>query len=403
MARSSKRGRKIIVGKDHATLFVRHTKDCPKRTDNSGTVECKCVRSVKFTDGSQLSTHQWSWAKAEEVARRMLADRAGVDPTTIKPAGYPVERAIDEWIAEREADGVRYNAKAKLIGRKLLDWCKKNNIEHLSQITKQALRVWRTTGWKYRTGDSTSTKVHWSMLRSFFSWCVEGDLLEGNPCPKFKGKIKPQQVVPLTPQQMDALEAAVAKMQSPGWTDERRLRMRALILVMRWSGMAINDAVCLERSSGGITRLIGPVIHGQRHKTSKKFSVPLPGWLVDLLKALPVAHPKYYFWHKRPDGREVLRTSMVTQFGDWFGEMFKLAGIKGHSHQFRHSFATYHLSRGVSVERVAEWMGDSVAEVLRTYGHWIPARQELSEQAMRDSWAKMGLDAAGNPVSTAVQ
>jgi hypothetical protein len=53
--------------------------------------------------------------------------------------------------------------------------------------------------------------------------------------------------VPLTPPQMDALFAAVERIK--GWDDQRRSKIRALILLMRWSGMAINDAVCLLRQS----------------------------------------------------------------------------------------------------------------------------------------------------------
>ena len=313
----------------------------------------------------------------------------------MKFGAYSVEKAIDEWIAERERDGIRNNTKAKYLSAKLLGWCQRNGIEFLHQIQKQALRKWRTEEWAYRAGNSASLKVHWSVLNSFFNWCVDGDLLESNPCPKRKGKITKPDVVSLTPQEMDALEAAVEKVQTPGWTDERRLKMGVLILIMRWTGMAICDAVHLERTAHGI-HLEDNTVHGKRRKTGKRFSVSIPEWLVSRVKMLPLTHPRYFFWHRRKDGTELRGT--VQLFGGWFSDVFKMAGIEGHSHQLRHSFATYHLSRGVPVERVAEWMGDSPAEVLRTYGHWIPARQELSDQAMRDSWARMGLDARGNPI-----
>jgi integrase len=390
------RGRKLQMGEIHVTLYVRHSKKCSERKDNSGTVGCKCIRWVQYKDGKRESTSQWTWGTAEEEARRLITKRTGIAAEPGKTGNYSVKKAIDEWIAEREQDGIRNNAKAKYLTAKLLSWCQRNGIEYLNQIKKQGLRVWRTKEWRYRTGDSNSLKVHWSILNTFFNWCVEGDLIESNICPKRKGKIERKEVVPLNPQQMDALETAVEKMRTPGWTDERRLKMRVLILLMRWSGMAIHDAVHLERDADAVTRLIGKTVHGKRSKTKKKFSVTIPDSIVNLLQSLPHDHPRYFFWHKRGDGSEL--RSMVQMFGGWYGDVFKMAGIKGHSHQVRHSFATYHLSRGASVERVAEWMGDSVAEVLRTYGHWIPERQEQSDQAMRDSWAKMGLDAVGNPI-----
>jgi hypothetical protein len=38
------RGRKLQVGEINVTLYVRHSKKCSERKDNSGTVECKCLR-----------------------------------------------------------------------------------------------------------------------------------------------------------------------------------------------------------------------------------------------------------------------------------------------------------------------------------------------------------------------
>jgi integrase/recombinase XerD len=389
----SMRGRKIVVGETSVTLYARHKKTCPEKADNSGTVNCKCIRWMQHKDGKRQSTGQWVWTKAEEEARRLIAQREGVVASPPKVGTYSIERAIDEWVAERDSEGL-HNAKAIHIGKKLLAWCRESGIENLGQIQKQALRVWRTEKWKYRTGDSCSLKCHWSVLSSFFNWCVDGDLLEANPCPRWKGRIKQRRVVPLTPAQIDATEAAVEKMQAHGWTDERRLKMRTLIQLMRWSGMAIRDAVCLPRAD-----VWGQLIKSERHKTGKRFSVPLPEWLVNLLVALPNDDPGYFFWFRCTDGRNQKENSIVALYGNWFKQVFEAAGIRGHSHQLRHSFATHHLARGVRVERVAEWMGDSPAEVRRTYEHWVDERTEMSEQAMRESWAAMGLDSVGNPIT----
>jgi integrase len=145
--------------------------------------------------------------------------------------------------------------------------------------------------------------------------------------------------------------------------------------------------------------LSGLVIDSQRHKTKKHFSVPIPRWVADLLELLPNDDPNYFFWHRRSDGTALQRESIAGEYGIYFRKAFAEAGIVGgHSHQLRHSFATYHLAHKVPVEQVAEWMGDSQAEVLRTYAHWIPERREVSMQAMQDSYAVMGLDEVGNPL-----
>lgn len=38
------RGRKLQVGEIDVTLHVRRRKNCSERKDNSGTVECECLR-----------------------------------------------------------------------------------------------------------------------------------------------------------------------------------------------------------------------------------------------------------------------------------------------------------------------------------------------------------------------
>jgi hypothetical protein len=71
------RGRKLQVGEIHATLYVRRSKKCSEREDNSGTVGCKCIRWIQFSDGKRESTSQWTWAKAEEEVWRLISERTG--------------------------------------------------------------------------------------------------------------------------------------------------------------------------------------------------------------------------------------------------------------------------------------------------------------------------------------
>ncbi|HYW40455.1 MAG TPA: hypothetical protein VE957_20300 [Terriglobales bacterium] len=98
------RGRKIKVGETSVTLYARHNKGCAKRDDNSGTVDCKCIRWIQHKDGKRESTSQWTWTKAEEEARRIVG---GMVNTPEKFGAYGVEKALDEWIAERDQDGLQ--------------------------------------------------------------------------------------------------------------------------------------------------------------------------------------------------------------------------------------------------------------------------------------------------------
>jgi integrase/recombinase XerD len=384
------RGRRVESGEGSVIVFARHTKTCPQRADTSGTVDCQCIRWMQFPSGRRKSTKAWTWARAEDAARRELGG-VNVPKST---AGITVEKAIEDWLQERDSSKI-HNVKARYLTAKLLAWCRRNDIERLNQIEKHALSMWRNQEWKYSKGDSTSLKVHWSVIGSFFAWCSEEDLISANPCPKLKKdfKKKKKKVRPFEPQEIDQLLAAAMSMK--GWSEEKRIKMRAMILLMRWSGMAINDAVCFLRSN-----LKGQHIHNQRHKTEKEFFVPIPQWVADLLRAVHNDDPEYFFWHLHRSGsKRVRRASIVSIFGEQFRDVCQAAGIVGHSHMLRHSFASYHIANGISIDRVAEWLGHDPAETKKTYSHWVPERNEMSIAAMRESWAKMGLDSVGNPIA----
>lgn len=69
---------------------------------------------------------------------------------------------------------------------------------------------------------------------------------------------------------------------------------------------------------------------------------------------------------------------------DSFHAMFKRAGIPGHSHQLRHTFAVDLLQRGVSLENVSSLLGHKMTQ--KYYSAFTPARRDALEQAVRDSW-----------------
>jgi integrase len=177
------------------------------------------------------------------------------------------------------------------------------------------------------------------------------------------------------------------------WNTEPRsqaTRVRTLILLMRWSGMAISDAVSLERNR--LTE--NDEIFLRRAKTGQPVYVPIPPDVAEALRNIPpgpVPNPRYFFW----TGNGLLKSAAA----DWqrsMAHVFKIANIKHedgtpkrcHPHMFRDTFAIECLLAGVDLKEVSELLGHGSIKITEMhYLPWVKARQDRLSESVRKSWA----------------
>jgi integrase len=102
----------------------------------------------------------------------------------------------------------------------------------------------------------------------------------------------------------------------------------------------------------------------------------------------------YYFW-----SGESKPKSAVGNYQRALKTLFELAKTpRVHTHMFRHTFATEMLMAGNSLETVAQLLGHSNTEVTeKSYSHWVKGRQEKLEEAVKNSWARLGTQATSEP------
>ena len=153
-------------------------------------------------------------------------------------------------------------------------------------------------------------------------------------------------------------------------------RVRAMVLLLRYSGLRISDAVALRRE-----RVQGDRIFLYQQKTGTPVCVPVPDFVIRALNSLP--RREYVF----SSGNGELKSAIE----DWrrtFKSLAKLAGVKGfHFHRLRDWFAVSLLERGVDIETVAVLLGHSSSAVTRRhYNPWIQSRQSALEAAVRRTW-----------------
>jgi integrase/recombinase XerD len=145
------------------------------------------------------------------------------------------------------------------------------------------LREFRAT-WPNK---NESARVKLGNLRAFFGFCHKSKWIEENYATDLKaGKVVDSKVVPLEQAELDNILKACDKHAHK----TRGLILRALVLVLRYTGLRIRDAVTLRRDAIRDSRLyLGAA------KTGTDVFCPLPPAVVNALAAVP-PRGKFYFW-----------------------------------------------------------------------------------------------------------
>ena len=84
---------------------------------------------------------------------------------------------------------------------------------------------------------------------------------------------------------------------------------------------------------------------------------------------------------------ESKRRTCINVWEQTFQKMFQRAGIEGHSHQLRHTFAVGLLQKGVSMENVAALLGHQNIKITQKhYASWVAGRQQHLDEEVRRTW-----------------
>src|SRR4029077_9021185 len=242
----------LFVQREPNMLFVyaRHTPECSHRED----VKYRRCRCPKWIDGYlrgarvRHSARTRSWETAERKAR-LMNDSA--DPTNPKtPAVTTIRHAVEALIADEAGRNLSKETTKQsktLFENQFLPWAKLQGFIRLHDITPADLMRFRSH-WR-NNGLTANRKL--SRLAGFFSFCIQNGWLQDNPALRVKrSKVNsvPTGWFP-KPEFQRILDATYAYGEWQGGRDFhfRADRLRALILLMRWSGLAIQDAVTLER------------------------------------------------------------------------------------------------------------------------------------------------------------
>jgi integrase/recombinase XerD len=348
------------------TIHRRHIRSC-KHTSRK-TKKCTCPIWIDWRINGRriqkpIGTRDWNIAQLR--ARELEADGVvkNVLPTTI-------EDACQRFLADAKTRGLRDASlyKYDLLFRQLQEFSASRGISFLAGLGIDQLRAFRES-WPNK---NLSAGKKLELLKAFFRFCHDSDWIKTNAAKVLKPpKTEAAPVLPFTDQEMEKILAACETHPTP----ERRLQLKALVLLMRYSGLRIGDAVTLPRN-----RITNGVLELVTEKSGTKVRIPLKPEVAKALNKLPAG--AYYFWSGESKRRTVLNIWEQT-----FQSLFKRAGVVGHSHQLRHTFAVNLLQKGTSLENVSKLLGHRSIKVTEShYASWTQGRQNELDKAVRRSW-----------------
>lgn len=357
-------------------LYRRHRVSCPQKSERYR--RCSCPIYVEGSlAGEQVrrAIDLTSW----EAATNLIAkwNTSGQIGLCTVPT---IAEAVSKFIADAESRNLKAESVKKLrdsVERLFLGYCEDKGYRVLRKLDLDALREYRNQLTdKYAPNSARSRLEH---VRGFFRFCHNSGWIQSNPSVLVKPP-RPDGVptLPFSEEDITAILSAAEKFNPRGtYGAGMRLRIKAMVLLLRYSGLRISDAAILERASVRDDKLMLRTV-----KTGTTVWLPLPKMVVEALEASPSLDKRYFFWSGKCSG-----VSAVKMWERTFQRVFELADIKGgRIHRFRDTFSTSLLSAGVSVENVATLLGNTPAIVIKHYSPWIKERQLKLEDSVRRTW-----------------
>lgn len=362
------------------TIYRRHLKRCKHRAQGRKHRHCQCpIWADGILSGVEIreSLKMRDWQRAQEHVREWEARAQRPVETAAKTIGAAWKEFLSDLEARKLADSTI--RKYRLLKRQMEEFAARRGLRFLSEIDLTTASAFRA-GWK--DGPRSSAKKL-ERLRAFFRFGVKRKWTTENPAGELKApRITLCPTLPYTREEMVKILAAtdeyLNEMPKHGKANGRRIR--GLVLLLRYSGMRISDAVNLRAS-----QIKGNRLFLYTQKTGVPVNAILPEFVVKALETTPKVNDECYFW----SGTGKLDSS-VRSWQTRLRKVFELAGISdGHPHRLRDTYAVELLLAGVPIERVSALLGHRSVRITEVhYAPWVRSRQDQLEADLANAWSR---------------
>jgi integrase/recombinase XerD len=295
------------------------------------------------------------------------------------------------------------NYKYRLTLRQLMKFGERHGIRYVKDFDTRTLQKFRAS-WRDKNFGALKKLQR---LRSFFRFANLNWWIADNPASEIENpKLSMRPTLPFSPDEMRQILTAIAERIEecrPRERDNAR-RLRGLVLLLRYSGLRIGDAV-----SCSVDRLANGKIRLSTRKTGIHVHCPLPGFVVDELGAIPRRSKRHWFLTGKGkpqtsvtfwQGRliDLFKRMKVTEFA----RTNKVTKEEARGSSKRWAASSRRAPRVVSATRLPSnscWLeylssdsillGDTSIRITeRHYAPWVRERQEQEDADIERTWAQ---------------
>lgn len=357
------------------TIFRRHLVSCIHKDKGRAWRQCQCPISVEGYLGDtriRQSLEVRSWEIAQQKVRDLEAATLFPKEEEIEVKLVSIADAIARFFRDARERGLAeatINKYRVLLDTQLFAFAKGRGFRFVSEFDLDSVRDFKST-WK---DSPISAAKKLERLKAFFRFCEDSGWIPANPAQKVKPpKVTNSPTLPFSKAEMEKIMWACDLY--PDHPRGQRKRVRAMVLLLRYSGLRIRDGILLRRDS-----IQDGLLFLRTSKTGTAVSLPLPEEVTNALNDVIGSHPDYFFHNGVVKPEHALSVWERTM-----KRLFEIAGVKGaHAHRFRDTLSVSLLSRGVPVEDVAAILGNTPAVVMKHYAPWVKERQLRLQDRVR--------------------